>query len=62
MSGSCGCKKEEPQTLETIRHEGGRWNVYSQDGTRRLASHMTKEGAEEQQKAIQRSLERQNVS
>ena len=39
-----------------VRHEGGRWAVYSRDGARRLAEHFTREQAEEHVVAIDARL------
>ncbi len=39
-----------------IRHEGGRWALYSTDGSRRLGSHNTEAEAEEQRSAIEARL------
>lgn len=52
---SCGGEKEEPTVAAAnIRHEGGKWNLYSLNGKIRLGSHPTKVEAEGQwQKILQ---------
>ena len=45
----------------TVRNEGGRWLVYSRDGSRVLGTHATKDEAVGQEQAIARSLARQGI-
>lgn len=36
-----------------IRHEGGRWVLYTKDGTRKLGAHATEAGAQAQERAVE---------
>lgn len=38
-----------------IRYEDGKWKLYTSDGSRVLGTHETKEDAEAQERAVQRS-------
>lgn len=38
-----------------IRHEDGKWKLYTSDGSRVLGTHDTQEDAEAQERAIQKS-------
>lgn len=49
------------KAAESIRHEGGKWLLYSKNSARILGVHGTKEEAEAQEQAIARSLARQKV-
>lgn len=37
---------------ETIKHENGKWNLYTKDGSKKLGSHPSKEKALAQERAI----------
>lgn len=47
--------KEAIDKESVIKHEGGKWVLYSKDQTEVLGRHDTKEEAEEQERAIQAS-------
>lgn len=55
------CDRSNYKLMESrIKNEGGKWVVYSQDGSRRLSSHDTKAEAETQEKLIEAARERRN--
>ncbi|HVJ72040.1 MAG TPA: DUF2213 domain-containing protein [Sphingomicrobium sp.] len=45
----------------TVRHEGGKWHLYTKDGTRKLGTHETKGEAEEQERAIEAAKKRRSL-
>lgn len=60
------CDRSNYKTLglrtATIRHEGGKWVLYSQDGSKRLGEHSTKADAEAQEQAIKAAVARRKAS
>lgn len=57
----CTCGGNKNLKAASIRHEGGKYVLYSTDGSRKLGEHFTIGSAEEQHQAIQRSLARQGA-
>lgn len=48
--------------VQRIRHEGGKWVLYTEDGTRQLGSHATEGEARSQMQAIETVLRRRSLS
>lgn len=59
LGASCETLRET-QARTNVRHEGGRWVIYSKDGLSRLATHSTREEAEAQATAIELVLQRRS--
>jgi len=55
---SCGAKKEEEPRAATVRNEGGKWVLYTKDGSKRLSTHNTRDEAVSQERLIEAKIKK----